>query len=140
MSRYQFRLESVLRVRRVQEDRARAQLARARLDEAEALRATKERRGRLRRAEQAVMPTSEPTEWRSQRDRTDRLAAAVTASHLAEVHAAELSGSRLEQWERAAADLRALERLDERTREEWRAEQLRDEQRTIDEISTRKRP
>ena len=57
----------------------------------------------------------------------------------AALHAAELSTRRLEDWERAAADLRALERLDERHRDEWRAEQLRDEQRVLDEISTRKR-
>ena len=139
MSRYRFRLESVLRVRRVQEDRARAQLARARLEELEARRATEVRRGRLRRNMDVGMPSGDPDNWKAHRDRSDRLAAAVTASQAAELHAAELSTRRLEDWERAAADLRALERLDERHRDEWRAEQLRDEQRVLDEISTRRR-
>lgn len=140
MSRYRFRLESVMRVRKVQEDQARAQLARARLDELEARRATSTRRVRLRDVTDAGLPSGGSGSWRGQRVRIDRLAAAVTASHVAELHAAELSGQRLREWERAAADLRALERLDERSREAWREEELRAEQQAVDEISTRRRP
>lgn len=139
MSRYRFRLESVMRVRKVQEDQARAQLARARLDELEARHATSQRRSRLRDVTDAGLPSGDPGSWRGQRDRVDRLAAAVTASHVAELHAAELSSQRLQEWERAAAELRAMERLDERSRDEWRVEQLRDEQRVVDEISNRRR-
>lgn len=140
MSRYRFRLESVLRVRRVQEERARAQLARARLEELEARRATEERKGRLRRHAEVGLPSGDGVMWKAQRDRGERLAAAVAASHVAELHAAELSTRRLEDWERAAADLRALERLDERQRDLWRGEQLREEQRTLDEIRPRRQP
>lgn len=139
MSRYRFRLESVLRVRRVQEDRARAELALARIAEAEARERTVRRRGLLSRASEVGLPSGDTTTWGAQRDRMDRLAAAVTASHAAEAHAADLSRNRLEAWEHAAAELRMLERLDERHREEWRDEQLRAEQKTLDEIANRGR-
>jgi len=139
VSRYRFRLDSVLRVRRVQEERARAQLAKARLEEVEARRATEVRRRRLRRSLDVGLPSGDPADWKVGRDRNDRLAAAVHASQAAELHALELTARRLGEWERAAADLRALERLDERYREQWRSEQLREEQRTLDEISTRRR-
>lgn len=137
MSRYRFRLESVMRVRRVQEDRARAQLALARLAEVEARQDTTRRRGLLRRATDVGLPSGEVHDWAAQRDRTDRLAAAVTASQVAELHAADLTRNRLADWERAASELRSLERLDERHREVWQAEQLREEQKVLDEIPNR---
>lgn len=140
MSRYRFRLDSVMRVRRVQEERARAQLALARLAEADAREATVQRRGLLRRTVDAGLPSGDTQRWGAQRDRLDRLAAAVTASHLAELHAVDISQRRLVDWEHAAKELRALERLDERNREVWQAEQLREEQRVLDEIRPRSRP
>ena len=136
MSRYRFRLESVLRVRRVQEERSRAELAMARFAELDAKQATARRVGLLRRAQDTGYSDGPTEEWSRQRDRSDRLAAAVTASHVAELHAAELTMRRLEDWERAAQELRALERMDEHKRAEWRLEQGREEQKALDEIVT----
>jgi flagellar FliJ protein len=138
VSRYRFRLESVLRVRRVQEERSRAELAMARLAELEAQKATARRVGLLRRMSDEGLPSGASVEWANQRARSDRMAAAVTASQVAQLHAAELSQRRLADWERAARDLRALERLDERQREEWLVEQGREEQKVLDEITPRK--
>lgn len=138
MSRYRFRLDSVMRVRRVQEERARAELALARLAEAEAAAQTTRRRGLLRRATEDGLPSGTATDWTAQRDRSDRLAAAVSASQVAELHAADLTQRRLGDWERAAAELRMLEKLDERHAAVWQADQLREEQKVLDEISPRR--
>jgi flagellar FliJ protein len=137
---YRFRLETVLRVRRIQEERARAELLAARTAE-QAAGAERGRRGALLDAARAAgLPDGSRLEWTSARDHHDRLAGAVEAARAAEVAAADLTARSLAHWEAAAADLQGLERLDERHRAEWRVEQERAEQQRLDEsVAARRR-
>lgn len=139
MRGYRFRLESVLRVRRVQEERAKAELAMARLAEIEARGRTSRRRAALERALDLGLPNGPSRSWMAEHERHERLASAVTASQLAEIHAADLSLMRLRDWEQAATDLHTLEKLDDRSREQWRAEQLAEEQKALDELANARR-
>jgi flagellar protein FliJ len=140
MSAYRFRLESVLRVRRLQEERARAEMALARLAEQDATARLTRCRGKLDAASGQGGPGSDAADWQRRRDRLDRLAGAVAASQWAEVHAAELHRNRLESWGRAALDVAALERLDDRHRAEHRSAEERREQQEQDEVGTRSGP
>ncbi|MGY6499373.1 MAG: flagellar export protein FliJ [Acidimicrobiales bacterium] len=133
MKRYSFRLEHVARVRRIQEEQARAELlaARQRLIRAGAdlsLRSDEYERNRSagRRADTRA--------FRSDRDQDDRLTQAVIAARVAEANARLLVGQRSEEWTHAARELSALERLDERRRAEHAAEELRLDQIDLDEL------
>lgn len=134
MRGYRFRLEPVLRVRQLQEERARASLAMARRAEAEAREQTTRRRGLLAAARAAGLPDGSRHAWSQERDRQDRLAGALLASQVAEAHAADLATRELGRWEEAVVALRTLERLDERKREEHRIEQGQAEQKVLDEL------
>jgi flagellar FliJ protein len=130
---YRFRLETVLRVRRIQEERAKADLLAARLAEQAATAEREHRDSLLEAARAAGLPDGSRLEWTAARDQQERLASAVEAARAAEVSAADLTARSLSHWEAAAADLKGLERLDERQRAEWRAEQDRAEQQRLDE-------
>mgnify|MGYP000459207014 CR=1 FL=1 len=136
MNGFRFRLGPVLRIRGLQEQQARARLARARHEEAEAQAHTRTRLRLLRRAAEAPRVGTSSPEWVDEQDRLRRLADAVVASRAAEVRAAELSSSSLAQWEDAATELAAMERLEERHRDAVQAEHRRLEQRDLDEIAT----
>jgi flagellar biosynthesis chaperone FliJ len=133
---YRFRLEAVLRVRRLQEEQARAALLQARRDESEAQQEHRRRVGLLRLRARVTTPEGPTAAFLAERDRRERLAGAVLASRAAELHAVQASGTRLRDWERAARDLATLERLDERQREEFVSEVLAAEQRATDEQAT----
>lgn len=133
MKAYKFRLAPVLQVRRVQEEQARAALARARLDAARAAQETSVRRGLLFKAREAGLPDGHTAKWRAEQDRHQRLTQAVLASRAAELRASELVTSRVSDWEQAARDLAALEKLDEKARAAYWEELLADEQREADE-------
>ncbi|UDY37183.1 flagellar export protein FliJ [Dermatobacter hominis] len=130
---YRFRLETVLRVRRIQEERARAELLAARTAEHAATTEHDRRGAVLDAARAAGLPDGSRLQWTAARDHHERLASAVEAARAAEVAAADLTSRSLAHWESAAADLKGLERLDERHRAEWRAEQERTEQKRLDE-------
>lgn len=133
---YRFRLETVLRVRRIQEERARAELLSARLGERAAT-DERDRRGALIDVARAAgLPDGSRLAWGTARDEHDRLAGALDAARAAEVAAADLTTRSLDHWEATAADLRGLERLDERHRALWRAERDREEQRRLDETAS----
>lgn len=136
MKGYRFRLEPVLRVRRLQEERARAALAMSRRAEQDAVAETGRRRGLFAAARDAGLPDGSRLAWNAARDSQDRLATAVMVSQMAEAHAADLALGNLAHWEEAAIALRTLERLDERSREVWNEEQRRVEQRDLDELTS----
>lgn len=136
MKGYRFRLEPVLRVRRLQEERARAALSMARRAEQDALAESGRRRGLMAAARSAGLPDGSRLEWSTARDSQDRLATAVMVSQVAEAHAADLALGNLANWEEAAIALRTLERLDEHSRAAWDEEQRRLEQRDLDELTS----
>lgn len=136
MRGYRFRLEPAMRVRRLQEENARARLARARIAADQAMSETARRRSLLDRVREPRSSEASTDDWQEARDRRDRLAAALRAAQSAEAHALDIALGHQSNWEEAAAELKVLERLDERSREEWRLEQNRAEQKELDELAT----
>ncbi|MGB3412743.1 MAG: flagellar FliJ family protein [Microthrixaceae bacterium] len=136
MKGYRFRLEPAMRVRRLQEENARARLARARIAADQAVSETARRRSLLDRVREPRSSEASTDDWHAARDRRDRMAAALRAAQSAEAHALDIALGHQGNWEEAAAELKVLERLDERSREEWRLEQNRAEQKELDELAT----
>lgn len=133
MKAFKFRLDPILAVRRIQEEQSRAALAKARIEAARAAQETTKRRRALLSAREAGLPSGPTTNWRAKHDRQRRMSEAVLASRAAELRASELVATRVEDWERAAQEVKALERLDERARAAHLAEVLAEEQRDADE-------
>jgi len=132
MKRYHFALEAVLRVRRAQEEAAGFALAHANQHRQRAMDA---HRVALARCDALVLDRSRQDRETFQRERdiTERRAAAVMAAQAA-VEATTLEAeARHTDWSAAAKLVAAVERLDERRREEWRLEEQRAEIAAIDE-------
>jgi flagellar FliJ protein len=133
MKRYSFRLEPVLRVRRIEEDQAVLQLANAQrgLVEAEA---TLQRR--LDRYGDVPVPAGPVPvdQLLRMRARQDGVAAAVVAAGTNRLRAEATVDVRRQEWSAAATRVAALERLDERRRAEHEQEALRQELITVDDM------
>ena len=133
MKRYRFRLDTVLRVRQVEEERARGQLALANREMAEAdalLEARIDHYGDVPRTEVAL-PVSA---YLATRDRQEWAARAVVAAGTARLVAEAQVAVRRDEWSAAASRVAALERLDERRRDEHRLEAQRQEGLEVDDI------
>ena len=133
MKRYQFRLAHVERVRRIQEEQARAELlaSRQRLMQAGADLSRSVDRYEERRSSSSLSSSSQ---FRSNRDRDDLLTMAVVAARSAEANALILVDQRLDTWTEAARAVSALERLDDRQRERHQIEADREEQAELDDL------
>ena len=132
MKRYRFSLEAPLRVRRVQEEGASFALAHAnhRLQEAVGT-----YQAALARYD-ALGVGSGPVDleaFRAQRDEIERLAASVDRAWAQVDMATDEVAARHADWAEATRRVGALERLDERRRAEWLAEDRRAEMAAIDE-------
>jgi len=136
MRGYRFRLQPVLRVRQLQEEQSRIELAMARRAEDEAHAATATRRSRFSSARNAPVEDASVLAHSRRRDRQNRMLDALVASQTAEAHASDLRRRSQEDWEAAVVALRTMERLDERARAEFRAEAERLEQIELDELAT----
>ena len=136
MRGYRFRLQPVLRVRQLQEEQSRIELAMARRAEDEAHAATATRRSRFAAARTAPAEDSTPLAHTRRRDRQRRMLDALVASQVAEACASDLRRRSQEDWEAAVVALRTMERLDERARAEHRREMERLEQIDLDELAT----
>ena len=137
MKAYRFRLDSVLRVRRLQERVAMQQLAEARraLDEAQSESA------RARRSlEDAAAPVGRLTigafEW--SHEQSTRLSDASRARAEAAEAAAEAARQADALWGTAKRRTATLERLDERHLALWRRELDRSEAAELDDLATRR--
>lgn len=133
MKAYTFRLAPVLKVRRLQEEQARAALARARIEAARAAEQTTLRRGLLGTARAVGLPSGRSDAWRAEQERHQRLTQAVLAARAAELRASELVATRIEDWNQAAREVAAIERLDEKARAQHLAEMAAQDQRDTDE-------
>jgi flagellar export protein FliJ len=135
MKKYTFSLSKVLRVRRIQEERAAAMLAAAQtiaaaaaVKEAGAAHALASRcaRGGLQSAASLLAWTE-----------TTMLAGEALSDARTEVQAAdEEADARRGEWSSAAVRVSALEHLDERGREAHDLERRREETKTADDIVT----
>lgn len=136
MKRYRFRLETVLRVRRVEENAARTGLVDANRALAQAC-AGRDRALAHYRGLPVQLGPSTTEDLRRNRQRAE-LAAAVLATRQATLDdaAREVVRAR-EQWMEAVSRMKVLERLDERRREEHRLEAERGETRFLDDVGAR---
>jgi flagellar biosynthesis chaperone FliJ len=132
MKRYHFALEAVLRVRRAQEEAAGFALAHANQRRQRAIDAHRAAQGRcdalvLHRGAQ------DHGAFAVERDTSERRAEAVTLASAAVAAATVEAEARLDDWSEAAKLVAAIERLDERRRQEWRLEEQRAEVKAVDE-------
>jgi flagellar biosynthesis chaperone FliJ len=135
MKRYSFRLQTVLRVRRIQEEQAKTALllANRALHDAEI-----ERTARWNRYDSTTADTALCTvaEFEAGRFRWDMAAqSAILADHLRDARAFEVVTAR-HTWTAASQRVEILERLDERRRDEWQHEFDHDELVEVDDIVT----
>jgi flagellar protein FliJ len=135
VKRYRFRLESVLRARRAQEELARQELARANLR----LRAAAERRHaeEERYRQLAARPArSDRTGFLEDRAGADLAAATLNRAQRSAEDMAVAAAVRHAAWRETAQRVAALERLDERRREEHGREVQRAEVNEIDDMTS----
>jgi flagellar protein FliJ len=135
MKKYEFRMAKVLRVRRLQEDAARAAVAAARVSEnaaVAALHASREHLAALdldagMQAHAEFLERRTVAAWRGD---------AVGQAGVRRQIAADTTAVAVDGWHLANQRVTALERLDERRREEYEVLARRDEDATVDEIVT----
>jgi len=135
VKRYNFGLASVLRVRKIAEEQTRAALLEAQV---EADRASAELDARLAAvgAARPIRGRRSSSEFQEEREHLERHRQAVLAARSAEAHLLELLGTAHADWQSAAQEVRALERLDDRKRAEWVIEVTRAAQIVTDEVAT----
>lgn len=134
MKRYDFRLENVLRVRKIQEDQAKAALQTA---NAQRTIAEQELAGRVEHYENRP-PQAEGNQNIS-RFLLDRWLGETMARGIGDAEdtlevASTQVDDRRHDWSQAAMKVSALERLDERGREEHRIESEREEAHVVDDL------
>lgn len=126
-----FSLAAVLRIRRIQEDIARGDVAAAR---ARTWRAFSEHARREAELDGRPAPgTAESSLWLAAVAGNLALAADAHAARLALLSSEEETAAALESWGRAAIAVKGIEHLADRHADELRQEQLRAEQRTADD-------
>ncbi len=137
MSRRTSHLDTLLRVRRIQEEIRRGLLAREVMAERRALQTLEQADQRYAApvAERAVTPEMTRVFMANRRDR-GALAGSVRAASAGADAAAQVTFIARHVWSEAAMRMAALERLEERAREAARVELLATEQRTSDESSS----
>ncbi len=133
MKRFRFRLEQVLRVRRIQEDRARAALLTANRDAHEAAMRVEASIAeyRTRSFPDGVQPY---VEFERALFLLDTAASAVELSRRAHRDALVVVDVRRTEWMDARRRVHALERLEERRRAEHELENRRAEDRLVDDL------
>ena len=133
MKRFRFRLEQVLRVRRLQEEMARGALmvangqARAAADTVNA---------RVAEYTEAARPSGAQSYDAFQRlqSRLDNAAGAITVARVEYRNALAVVDERRAEWAEARRRVAALERLEERRRDEHAIEVRRAEDRLVDDL------
>jgi flagellar FliJ protein len=133
--RYRFRLESVLRVRRLQEDVARGALTQATAAVTAAETRLADARAWLRALAAEPMPP-DPVAWEARRQIQLGAADAIHARVIDVNEAVTERHSRRVALSEARTRVRALERLDERRRSEHALDNQRAEERTVDDLVT----
>ena len=125
MKRYHFSLEAVLRVRRAQEEAAGFALAHANQQRQRALTAHQEALARMPGPPSSSAARRITSRSSGNVTSSERRAAAVSIALEAVDAATDEATARLADWSAAAKLVAAVERLDDRRREEWRLEEQR---------------
>jgi flagellar export protein FliJ len=135
MKRYRFRLEQVLRVRRVQEEQARQRVHNAQRD---IHLADEKVQARLDAYDAAAASTTvasaDRNAFMAQRSLGELRAQAVEMSRGDASAARDVHATRVTEWSMEAQRVEALERLDVRRRDEYAIEERRDEDRVVDDL------
>ena len=133
MKRFRFRLEQVLRVRRLQEDLARAALQ---LANREARAAADTVNARIEAYSAAARPEGAQSydTFNQMQTHLDYAAAAITAARAVYAQALGVVDERRAEWAAARQRVAALERLEERRRDEYAIEARRAEDRLVDDL------
>lgn len=135
MNRYRFRLEPVLRVRRIEQDTAQAGVVAARRD-FDAAESDLHRSVDRYRARPETHGPSSAAAWLAGRAGTELTAATVIAAGTRRELAAGRVAEQQEALQAARRRVAALERLDERRREEHALAAQREEATDVDELVT----
>jgi flagellar FliJ protein len=133
VKRYSFRLDPVLRVRRIEEDQKILELANAQRGLVEAEATLQRRLDRYGEVPVATGPVPAEVLLRL-RSRQDSVAAAVVHAGANRLRAEATVDLRRQEWSEAAMKVAALERLDERRRAEHAQEAQRQELVTVDDM------
>ena len=133
MKRFRFRLEQVLRVRRLQEDMARAELMHA---NREARAAADRVNERIAEYNGAPRPGGEQPydEFNRVQFHLDNAAGAITVARTEYRTALKVVDDRRAEWAQARQRVAALERLEERRRDEHAIEARRADDRLVDDL------
>lgn len=135
MKKYHFRLATVLRVRRVEEERARHELLEANRAVAQAQARVAEREAALA----AYVPQHGPVSreaFLAGHDQTTRLADAVRVAAAQRSEALAIQAAQRAEWSLRAQRVASLERLDDRQHEAYEIELNREEAKTVDDLVT----
>lgn len=137
MKKYGFRLESVRRVRRLQEDMAKAALAGANGEVKSAIAAVEARvAGYETRVSNFSAATVGVDAFMRSRWLDGLAGDALVIARQDQAAAEQRAAERREEWSAKAREVKALDRLDERRREEYRIEYERDLDAQTDDIVT----
>lgn len=136
MKKYVFRLESVRRVRNVEQDLAKAALLQANSEVQRAIQAVEARTEEFEASNSQLTGTGSIESFMKQRYFNELAGKAVIVAQ-ASARAAELeAAAKRDLWSEAAKRVKALDNLNARRREEHTLEAQRDEIREIDDIVT----
>ena len=133
MKRYRFRLEPVLRVRRMQEETARGQLAAATAAVTAQQHLLAERTDAYDNSVIAT-ETQRCADFLFEQSRRSTLAVAVLQQRARVREAQEQATRARAAWSEAASHVSALERLDERQRREHQSQTQKEDELTADEL------
>lgn len=139
MKRYTFALEPVLRVRRIVEDQAKADLARTEQQRLEAERAAARREEAHRAAEPASGKLLAAASFLAAREQHERTAAALEGAKRDSRAAALAAEASRRALVAARGDVIALENLDDRRRDEHAKDAQREETVETDDLVTGRR-
>jgi flagellar FliJ protein len=133
LKRFRFRLEQVLRVRRLQEDIARGALMHANL---QARQAADVVNARVEEYTTAARPSGAQSydTFNQMQSRLDNAAGAITIARAEYQQALGVVDERRAEWAAARQRVAALERLEERRRDEHAIEVRRAEDRMVDDL------
>jgi flagellar export protein FliJ len=133
LKKFRFRLHSVLRVRRIQEDLARARLLNANAAAREAEQMVDARLAHYHELDRPAGRQLEPV-FTGTWAHLDHAAGAVDVAREQRIEALALVAERRADWSEASMRVAALERLEDRQRAEHAVEAQRDEDRLTDDL------
>lgn len=136
MKKYVFRLETVRRVRKAQEDQAKSALLNANSEVQRAIKAVEERTAEYEAATERITGGAGVEVFMKQRYFNELAGHALIAAQASRKAAEVEAAAKRDLWSEAAKRVKALDRLDDRRRAEYLIDAQREEVREIDDMVT----